>query len=84
MQTGFKIEVFSQKNCSGCQQVKNLLNIRGLVYREIMVDDPQGDNRKELFKRLPAARSVPQIFINDKHIGGLEDLIKELSSNDYY
>lgn len=84
MQTGFKIEVFSQKNCSGCNQVKQLLNARGLVYREIMIDDPRGSNREELFMRLPDVRSVPQVFINDKHIGGLEDLVKELSTNDYY
>lgn len=83
MKTGFKIEVFSQKNCSGCQQVKQLLNVRGLVYRELLIDALE-ENKKELFSRVPNVRSVPQVFIDNRHIGGLEDLIKELNSNDYY
>ena len=84
MQTGFKIEVFSQKNCSACNQVKQMLNTRALVYKELMIDDPQSAARKDLFTRLPGVRSVPQVFINDRHVGGLEDLVKELNSNDYY
>lgn len=83
MKTGFKIEIFSQKNCSACQQVKQLLNVRGLVYRELLIDALE-ENKKELFSRIPNVRSVPQVFIDNRHIGGLEDLIKELSSNDYY
>lgn len=84
MKTGYKIEVFSKKQCSGCEQVKNLLNVRGLVYKEILVDEPSGSGREQLLIRLPNARSVPQVFINNRHIGGVHDLVKELSSNDYY
>ena len=84
MKTGFKIEVFSKKQCSGCEQVKSLLNVRGLVYKEILIDEPSGAGRKELFDRVPDARSVPQVFIDNRYIGGLHDLVKELSSNDYY
>ena len=84
MQTGFKIEIFSQKNCAACEQVKQLFNRRGLVYQELLIDSVLGSNRQELFKRLPTVRSVPQVFINNKHIGGLEQVIVELSTNDYY
>lgn len=84
MQTDFKIEVFSQTNCPGCNQVKAVLNARQLVYAEFMIDDPVGVGRQELFNRLPAVRSVPQVFINGKHVGGLEELVKELKSNDRY
>ncbi len=84
MPTGLKIELFSQANCAGCVQVKNLLNAKNLTYKELKIDDPLGANRQDLFIRLPGVRSVPQVFINDKYIGGVEELVKELSSNDYY
>lgn len=84
MQTGYKIEVFSKNNCLGCNKVKQLLNTRKLVYQELRIDEPSGTVREELFKRIPNVKTVPQVFINGVLIGGLDDLIKELSSNDYY
>jgi glutaredoxin 3 len=84
MQTGFKIEVFSKKNCPGCDQVKQMLKTRNLVYREFLVDSEDGAVKAELLSRVPGVRTVPQVFIDNRLIGGVQDLVKELATNDYY
>jgi glutaredoxin 3 len=84
MSHDYKIEIFSQKNCAGCKQVKQLLTDRKIIFREYMIDSATDSQyKKELFKRLPDCRTVPQVFIGGKHIGGLEDLVRELHTNDY-
>lgn len=84
MQTGFKIEVFSKKNCAGCEQVKQMLKTRQLVFKEYLIDNPDGISKADLFARIPGVRTVPQVFINDRLIGGVDALVKELATNDYY
>lgn len=83
MKTGFMIEVFSQNNCAACKQVKELLSKRNLIYTSYEIDNSPAA-REDFFKRLPAARTVPQVFIDNRHIGGLDDLVKELYHNDYF
>jgi glutaredoxin 3 len=82
MSHDYKIEIFSQQNCAGCKQVKQLLTDRKMLFREYMIDQNQ-EYKADFFKRLPNARTVPQVFIGGKHIGGLNELVKELHSNDY-
>lgn len=67
-----KIEVFTGPQCSYCARAKAFLTARQLVYTEL--DITVEKNRMELLKRLPQARAIPQIFIDDEHIGGWEDL----------
>jgi glutaredoxin 3 len=64
--------VWSQPNCPACDQAKALLDARGIAYevKTLNVDI----TKEEFFARLPDARSVPQIFINNEHIGGLAEL----------
>lgn len=64
--------VWSQPNCPACEQAKALLDARGIGYevKTLNVDI----TKEEFLTRLPGARSVPQIFINDEHIGGLAEL----------
>lgn len=66
------VEIFTGQNCSYCQRAKAVLDRRNLKYRE--VDVSVGDGRDEMQRRLPGARSIPQIFIDGEHIGGCEDL----------
>jgi glutaredoxin 3 len=58
--------------CPYCQRAKNLLNDKQVVFNEINVDeDPK--LREEMMER-SARRTVPQIFIGDKHVGGFDEL----------
>jgi glutaredoxin 3 len=68
-----KIEIYTWTTCPYCIRAKALLNKKGVQYREYCID---GDNKaRELMSvRANGRRSVPQIFINDQHIGGCDDI----------
>jgi glutaredoxin 3 len=53
-------------------RAKALLERKGLAYREIDVDGDRA-HREEMIRR-SGRRTVPQIFIGEKHVGGSEDL----------
>ncbi len=68
-----KIEIFSALDCGYCQRAKELLDGKGLAYREFdIAADPA--QLEELRRRLPRSKAIPQIFIDGEHIGGYEDL----------
>jgi glutaredoxin 3 len=68
-----KIEIYSTQVCPYCIRAKDLLKRKGVEYTEIYVD--QDDTlRQAMMDRAGGRRSVPQIFINDQHIGGCDDL----------
>ena len=68
-----KIEVYSTASCPYCVAAKNLLKARGLEWTEVRVDtDPV--QREAMLARSGGARTVPQIFINDQHVGGFDQL----------
>lgn len=66
--------LWSQDNCLACNQAKSLLDIKGVPYEIKML----GENatKQELLEAVPDARSVPQIFIDGKYLGGLLELRK--------
>jgi len=73
MTTKAKIEVYSGDFCPYCVRAKSLLKQRGLAFIEYNVQqDP--DKRAEMMKRSNGGRSIPQIFINDQHVGGCDEL----------
>lgn len=67
-----EIEIFTGPNCSYCHRAKDVLAKRNLEYKEVDVSTAEG--RSEMQRRVPLARSIPQIFIDGKHIGGCDDL----------
>ncbi len=67
------IEVYSGDYCPYCVRAKSLLKKRGLNFIEYNVQT-EPDKRTEMMKRSNGGRSIPQIFINDKHVGGCDDL----------
>ena len=70
-----KVEIYTTDYCPYCLRAKTLLEQKGVDYVEIRVDrEPM--KFKEMIKRSNGQRSVPQIFINDKGIGGFDDLWK--------
>ena len=58
--------------CPYCQRVRGLLTKKGILFREIDVDDDP-KLREEMIAR-SGRRTVPQIFIGEKHVGGCDDL----------
>ncbi len=68
-----KIEVYSGDYCPYCMRAKALLKQRGLEFNEYNVQS-EPEKRVEMAKRAPGARTIPQIFINDRHVGGCDDL----------
>jgi len=67
------IIIYTGPMCPYCDKAKALLQSKELEYREIFVgDDP--DLMMEMIDKASGRRSVPQIFIKDKHVGGFDDL----------
>ena len=58
--------------CPYCQRARGLLSKKDLQFREIDVDDDP-KLREEMIAR-SGRRTVPQIFIGEKHVGGCDDL----------
>jgi glutaredoxin 3 len=68
-----KIEIYSGDYCPYCVRAKSLLKKLNLPFIEYNVQsDP--DKRVEMMKRSKGGRSIPQVFINDKHVGGSDEL----------
>ena len=69
-----KFLIFTKYRCSFCDRAKTLIEQKGYEYESINIEE---DNNIELLlKRNKHARTMPQIFINDKLIGGYTDLVK--------
>lgn len=68
-----KIVIYSKKICPYCVQAKNLLKRKG-ISDFIEIDITQGSFKEEMIEKSGGKMTVPQIFINDKHIGGFDDL----------
>lgn len=68
-----KVEVYSTQVCPYCVKAKNLLSSKGAEYTEIDVSH-DAELRDKMVERAGGMRTVPQIFINDQHIGGSDDL----------
>ena len=65
--------VWSKDYCPYCVNAKALLDSKGIVYEERNIS--QGKWTKEqLLEAVPGARTVPQIFVDDKLIGGYDQL----------
>jgi glutaredoxin 3 len=68
-----KIDIYTTMMCPYCYRAKKLLSQHGADFNEIDVMADQ-DRRREMIERAGGRRTVPQIFIGGKHIGGCEDL----------
>lgn len=69
-----KVEMYTTAICPYCVSAKAFLQQIGLEFEEKRIDqDPA--LHEEMLGRAEGLRSVPQIFINDHHIGGYDDLV---------
>jgi len=68
-----KVEIYTKWGCPYCLRAKKLLDGKGAAYEEydITMGGPQ---RAEMIQRAHGSTTVPQIFIDDAHIGGSDDL----------
>ena len=68
------VEIYTTPFCPYCHRAKNLLKQKGVDYTEHDVMMAFG-KRAEMRERAGGRNSVPQIFIDGRHIGGSDDLI---------
>lgn len=68
------VEIYTSPFCGFCFRAKSLLDQKGVAYTEINVMMDSG-RRTEMTKRANGGSSVPQIFINDEHVGGCDELM---------
>ena len=68
-----QVEIYTTPICPYCHAAKRLLDKKGVTYQEIDVSrDPA--LRAKMIARAGGQRTVPQIFIGDRHVGGCDDL----------
>lgn len=68
-----EVEIYSSPLCGFCYRAKHLLESKGISFTEIDVL-MNGQRKQEMVQRAGGRTSVPQIFINDQHVGGCDDL----------
>ena len=70
---GVTVEIYTKTFCPYCWRAKQLLDAKGVEYREISVDYG-GEIREQMIVRANGRTTVPQIFIREHHVGGCDDL----------
>jgi glutaredoxin 3 len=76
-----KATIWSKYHCPYCDQAKALLKNKGIPFEEKKIGD--GYSKEELLEAVPNARTVPQIFLDDKLIGGFQELNEHLKKVQY-
>ena len=69
-----QIVIYSKSNCPFCEKAKAWFTQHEMSFTEMKLDDEE--QRLAFYQKTPGARTVPQIFIDDKHIGTYNDLMK--------
>ena len=67
------IEIYTWSRCPFCIRAKGLLDQKNVEYTEYTIDGDE-EARGKMRQRANGRASVPQIFIDDRHIGGCDDL----------
>lgn len=68
-----RVEIYVKTTCPYCIRARRLLDSKGVAY-ETYVLDFGGEQRQEMIQRANGRTTVPQIFIDDRHVGGCDDL----------
>jgi glutaredoxin 3 len=83
--------IYTKDHCPYCTRAKALFDKHSITYDEKIIGVTNGDDRKlksnqslsdrtELLSVYPDAKTVPQIWLDGRHIGGHDDLVKHLGS----
>jgi glutaredoxin 3 len=74
MAAGAEITIYTSPMCGYCHAAKDLLRRRDVTFTEVdVMADP--DRRREMTERSGGGRTVPQIFIGERSIGGFTELV---------
>ena len=68
------VTVYCTQFCPYCTQAKQLLDKKGVKYKEMNID--RDSSLRSQMQELSGRTSVPQIFIDDFHVGGCDDLFE--------
>jgi glutaredoxin 3 len=68
------VEVYVKTTCPYCWRAKHLLDSKGVDYKEIAIDFG-GPDRQAMIQRANGRTTVPQIFVDGRHVGGCDDLM---------
>jgi len=69
------VEIYTKAWCGYCARAKKLLDSKGVDYQDYDIT-MGGPRREEMLERAPGRTTVPQIFIDGRHIGGSDDLMQ--------
>ncbi|WP_448212663.1 glutaredoxin 3 [Colwellia sp. MEBiC06753] len=75
-----KVEIYTKAYCPFCTRAKALLEHKDVAYVEFKIDE-QPALRPEMIARANGGSTVPQIFINENHVGGCDDLFALEAAN---
>ncbi|MEO0433663.1 MAG: glutaredoxin 3 [Cyanobacteria bacterium J06656_5] len=67
-----KVEIYTWMRCPFCIRAKQLLTNKGVDFTEYVIDGDEDARDVMVARGSDGKRSVPQIFINDEHIGGCD------------
>lgn len=67
------VVMYSTGWCPYCDRARALLQRKGVAFREVKVDEDAAE-RETMLRRSGGRRTVPQIFVGDRHVGGFDDL----------
>ncbi len=68
-----QVEIYTKFGCPYCARAKRLLDEKGVEYEEFEINSVPG-KRDEMLQRSNGRHTVPQIFIDGRHVGGCDDL----------
>jgi glutaredoxin 3 len=68
-----KVEIYTTEFCPFCVRAKSLLKKKGVAFEEIDVSD-DSELREKMIERAGGRRTVPEIFINGRIVGGYDEL----------
>jgi glutaredoxin 3 len=68
-----RVEIYTKFFCPYCARAKRLLDEKSVTYEEYEISGG-GEKREEMMQRSGGRHTVPQIFIDGRHIGGSDDL----------
>lgn len=68
-----KVEIYTKWGCPYCVRAKGLLESKGVAYEEYDIT-MGGPKRAEMQERVPGARTVPQVLVDGRPLGGSDDI----------
>ena len=68
-----RVEIYTKTFCGFCVRARHLLEAKGVKFEEYVIDGG-GPKREEMIQRSNGRTTVPQIFIDGRHVGGCNDL----------